>query len=200
MSEEAGLQRAMRCFQAARSDERLCLVNSDDSMIILRRRNMDTERKTRRELLIELSKRFQNSQKRDEIKRIRMDHHVEDLDPVVYPSIALICHVVQTYFGMTRVQFEARRHELKVVRPRHIAIHLAREMTPCSYPRIGREIGGGSGPFNHTTVIHALRKIKSELLIDSGLREQIKQLKLLVEAEFEKEMADKTDSPLEDVA
>lgn len=46
---------------------------------------------------------------------------------------------------------------IRIARPRQIAMYLAREMTRNSLPDIGRRFGGR----DHTTVLHALRRIKA---------------------------------------
>jgi chromosomal replication initiator protein len=64
-----------------------------------------------------------------------------------------------------------------VVRPRQIAMYLAKALTPRSLPEIGRRFGGR----DHTTVLHAVRKIESLSGQDSGLAGEIDLLKRMLQ-------------------
>jgi chromosomal replication initiator protein len=59
------------------------------------------------------------------------------------------------------------------VRPRQIAMYLAKTLTLRSLPEIGRRFGGR----DHTTVLHAVRKIESLIGTDNGLAAEIEVLK-----------------------
>lgn len=71
--------------------------------------------------------------------------------------VKLICQVSDT----TELQIIGPRRVKSIVRPRQLIMYLARKYTHLSYPEIGRLLGGK----DHTTVIHAERKIQE--LIDS---------------------------------
>jgi len=58
------------------------------------------------------------------------------------------------------IQSPSRKH--RIVRPRQIACYLAKSLTKNSYPEIGRRIGGR----DHTTVLHASRKIERLMATD----------------------------------
>jgi chromosomal replication initiator protein len=64
-----------------------------------------------------------------------------------------------------------------VVRPRQIAMYLAKALTLRSLPEIGRRFGGR----DHTTVLHAVRKIETLAGSDSALAEEIELLKRLLQ-------------------
>ena len=76
-------------------------------------------------------------------------------------TIRKIQDAVCTFYGVRRLDMVSQRRTEKVVRPRHIAMYLAREMTVRSFPEIGRAFGGR----DHTTIMHAVDKITS--LIES---------------------------------
>jgi chromosomal replication initiator protein len=59
------------------------------------------------------------------------------------------------------------------VRPRQIAMYLAKTLTLRSLPEIGRRFGGR----DHTTVLHAVRKIENLVSTDTALAEEIELLK-----------------------
>ena len=69
------------------------------------------------------------------------------------------------------------RRTANVVRPRQIAMYLAKMLTPRSLPEIGRRFGGR----DHTTVLHAVRKIEALVDGDKALAEEIELLKRLIQ-------------------
>jgi chromosomal replication initiator protein len=60
-----------------------------------------------------------------------------------------------------------------VVRPRQVAMYLAKTLTLRSLPEIGRRFGGR----DHTTVLHAVRKIEGLVGNDAMLADEIEVLK-----------------------
>lgn len=73
------------------------------------------------------------------------------------PSIAEIQHAVCERFGVRLIEMSSARRARSVVRPRQIAMYLARELTLRSLPTIGRFFGNR----DHTTVMHACRTIEA---------------------------------------
>jgi chromosomal replication initiator protein len=65
------------------------------------------------------------------------------------------------------------RRTANVVRPRQIAMYLAKTLTLRSLPEIGRRFGGR----DHTTVLHAVRKIEGLVGSDTALSDEIELLK-----------------------
>jgi chromosomal replication initiator protein len=65
------------------------------------------------------------------------------------------------------------RRTANVVRPRQVAMYLAKILTLRSLPEIGRRFGGR----DHTTVLHAVRKIEALAANDSALADEIEALK-----------------------
>ena len=68
------------------------------------------------------------------------------------------------------------RRSINIARPRQIAMFLCKGLTSYSYPEIGKAFGGK----DHTTVIHAVKKIDSMLKIDQKLKKQIFELKEII--------------------
>jgi chromosomal replication initiator protein len=64
-----------------------------------------------------------------------------------------------------------------VVRPRQIAMYLAKSLTLRSLPEIGRRFGGR----DHTTVLHAVRKIEGMVVKDQELATEIDHLKRMLQ-------------------
>lgn len=75
-------------------------------------------------------------------------------------DVELIKKVVCEYFNISEDDLVGPRREQRVVRPRQLAMYLCKELIPgASYPEIGAYFGGR----DHTTVIHAYRKVESNL-------------------------------------
>ncbi|MEN0087763.1 MAG: chromosomal replication initiator protein DnaA [Pseudomonadota bacterium] len=67
-----------------------------------------------------------------------------------------IQRVVSKHFGVSRQDLLSNRRTRVIVRPRQIAMFLSKNLTPRSLPEIGRHFGGR----DHTTVLHAVRKVE----------------------------------------
>ncbi len=80
---------------------------------------------------------------------------------------------VASYFDITVEDLHSKRRTKTVVRPRHIAMYLAKTLTTRSLPDIGRRFGGR----DHSTVIHAVNKITDQLPSDAVLAEDIEALR-----------------------
>lgn len=76
-------------------------------------------------------------------------------------------------FGLTKTDLLSQRRTKQIVGPRQIAMYLSKVMTVRSLPDIGRRFGGR----DHTTVLHAVRKIEKELQKDASLQKTIEALK-----------------------
>ena len=76
-------------------------------------------------------------------------------------------------FGLTKTDLLSKRRTKQIVGPRQIAMYLSKTMTVRSLPDIGRRFGGR----DHTTVLHAVRKIEKELQTDTDLQKTIETLK-----------------------
>ena len=69
------------------------------------------------------------------------------------------------------------RSARSVARPRQIAMYLSKQLTTRSLPEIGRKFGGR----DHTTVIHAVRKIEQLREEDPALDEDVDLLRRMLE-------------------
>lgn len=87
-----------------------------------------------------------------------------------------ILKVVAKHYGVTRGDMVSERRHRSIVWPRQIGMWLAKTMTSRSLPEIGRRFGGR----DHTTVLHAIRKIEGELQGNSRLRAELEDLKRLL--------------------
>jgi chromosomal replication initiator protein len=88
-----------------------------------------------------------------------------------------IQRIVARQYNVSRADLLSSRRTANVVRPRQIAMYLAKALTLRSLPEIGRRFGGR----DHTTVLHAVRKIETLASNDSALAEEIELLKRLLQ-------------------
>jgi len=71
------------------------------------------------------------------------------------PLIRDIQKTVCTYYKVTLADMFSRRRTADIVKPRQVAMFLCKELTHHSFPQIARKFGGR----DHTTALHAIRKI-----------------------------------------
>jgi hypothetical protein len=76
---------------------------------------------------------------------------------------------VCTVYGMKKIDMLSKRKTADLVMPRHVAMYLAKEMTECSLPEIGYRFGGR----DHTTILHAHRRIMGLRASDPALNVMI---------------------------
>ena len=84
-----------------------------------------------------------------------------------------IQRVVARQYNVSRSDLLSSRRTANVVRPRQVAMYLAKTLTLRSLPEIGRRFGGR----DHTTVLHAVRKIESLVSKDVALSDEVELLK-----------------------
>ena len=85
--------------------------------------------------------------------------------------------VVATHYNVSKHDLLSARRTRAIVRPRQIAMYLAKTMTPRSFPEIGKRFGGR----DHTTVLHAVRKVEELAAADEVLAQEIELLKRLIQ-------------------
>ncbi|WP_237155251.1 chromosomal replication initiator protein DnaA [Oryzibacter oryziterrae] len=89
-----------------------------------------------------------------------------------------IQRVVSKHFNVSKQDLLSSRRTRTIVWPRQIAMYLAKALTLRSLPEIGRRFGGR----DHTTVLHAVRKVEELLGTDDALMQEIEVLKRMLEA------------------
>lgn len=87
-----------------------------------------------------------------------------------------IQRVVARHYNVSKQDLLSNRRTRSIVRPRQVAMYLAKMMTLRSLPEIGRRFGGR----DHTTVLHAVRKIEEMTGADSKLAQELELLKRLI--------------------
>jgi chromosomal replication initiator protein len=80
--------------------------------------------------------------------------------------------IVAEYYKIKVADLMSKRRSRSIARPRQVAMALAKELTNHSLPEIGDSFGGR----DHTTVLHACRKIKELRETNSDIREDYKNL------------------------
>ena len=88
-----------------------------------------------------------------------------------------IQRIVARHYNVSKTELLSNRRTRTIVKPRQIAMYLAKIMTPRSLPEIGRRFGGR----DHTTVLHAVRKIEGLGQGDKVLADEIDSLKRLLQ-------------------
>ncbi|UOM33439.1 chromosomal replication initiator protein DnaA [Acuticoccus sp. I52.16.1] len=93
------------------------------------------------------------------------------------PKIEDIQRVTSQHFNVSRQDLVSARRTKVIVRPRQIAMYLSKTLTPRSLPEIGRRFGNR----DHTTVLHAVRKVEDLITKDTQMAEDIETLKRLLD-------------------
>ena len=84
---------------------------------------------------------------------------------------------VAAHFNIRMSDMHSARRARSVARPRQVAMYLAKQLTSRSLPEIGRKFGGR----DHTTVMHAVRKVDELRDHDSGFAEDVELLRRMLE-------------------
>lgn len=76
-------------------------------------------------------------------------------------AIQLAC---ASYFNVAPIEMRSVRRARPIVNARQVAMYLAKTLTPFSYPQIGRQFGNR----DHTTVLHAVRRVTAKMQDDAA--------------------------------
>jgi chromosomal replication initiator protein len=111
---------------------------------------------------------------------VRLHDRIPDLATIVAsfredaeagrPTVERIAHRVSGYFGVDPRLLQSRRRSRNALVPRQVAMYLARRLTPLSLEEIGAYFGGR----DHSTVLHACRKV--EQAQDAAMSGAVRQL------------------------
>jgi chromosomal replication initiator protein len=85
---------------------------------------------------------------------------------------------VAEHFNIKVSDMHSARRSRAVARPRQVAMYLAKQLTPRSLPEIGRKFGGR----DHTTVMHAVRKVEELRAADASFAEDVELLRRMLES------------------
>jgi chromosomal replication initiator protein len=85
---------------------------------------------------------------------------------------------VAEHYNIRVADMHSARRARAVARPRQVAMYLAKQLTARSLPEIGRKFGGR----DHTTVMHAVRKVEELCGCDQGFSEDVELLRRMLES------------------
>ena len=116
-------------------------------------------------------------------KEINIDLVQECLSDILRTSerkvtIEEIIRKVAEHYNLRMSDLISARRARVVARPRQIAMFLSKSLTSKSLPEIGRKFGGR----DHTTVIHAVKKIEELKLVDVQVADEVEILRRTLEA------------------
>jgi chromosomal replication initiator protein len=94
----------------------------------------------------------------------RQQHQPSSIDAIKSRTSAIL--------GLDHAELVSARRNRRFVYARQVAMYLCRELTDHSLPAIAQQFGGR----DHTTVLHAHRKIQREILTDSSTRDLVDRL------------------------
>lgn len=117
--------------------------------------------------------------RRSNVITLQPDECLPDLEPVPprphgIPETREIIKLVSRHYNVSRHDVISERRTANVVRPRQVAMYLCKYITLKSLPHIGRQFGGR----DHTTVLHAVRKIEALRRTDAALNSDLLALEL----------------------
>ena len=84
---------------------------------------------------------------------------------------------VAEHFNIRMADMHSPRRARAVARPRQVAMYLCKQLTARSLPEIGRKFGGR----DHTTVMHAVRRVEELSQMDAALAEDVDLLRRMLE-------------------
>ncbi len=84
---------------------------------------------------------------------------------------------VAEHFNIKLAEMSSARRSRQVARPRQIAMYLSKQLTSRSLPEIGRKFGGR----DHTTVMHAVKKVEELKGADQGFAEDVELLRRMLQ-------------------
>ncbi len=92
------------------------------------------------------------------------------------PTIKQILAVTARYFSLTQAALTGHSRRTNLVQARNVVVHLARQLTDLSYAEIGRALGGR----DHTTIMHADRRLADRLATDPATQQAVDELDRIV--------------------
>lgn len=97
----------------------------------------------------------------------------------VHISVDTIIQTVARHFGVTYADILSAKRTMNIANARQVAMYLTRELTDLSLPAIGEMFGGR----NHSTVLHAVNKVKVEENDDISFKKELSNITNLIKDE-----------------
>ena len=89
------------------------------------------------------------------------------------PDLAKVQETVATHYRIPLAAMYGPRRTEQLAFARHVAMHLSRELTRHSLEVIGQQFGGR----DHGTVMHAMKRVATELEVNPRFRRELAQLR-----------------------
>lgn len=103
-----------------------------------------------------------------------LSHVLDGFAPFL--TIESIQQMVAKHFSLQMSDLKSPRRQKNLAVPRHIAMYLCKKHVKASYPEIGNKFGGK----DHTTVLHAFKKISQAVQSDPSIRDNIFNLEKII--------------------
>ncbi len=87
-----------------------------------------------------------------------------------------VVKIVADFYNVEERNIYEKTRRKEIIKPRQLTMYILREDLHISYPSIGQKLGGR----DHTTVIHSCEKIKEHLEVDTGLAQEIEQIRSMI--------------------
>ena len=102
-----------------------------------------------------------------------------DIDSIEVTQILVkdIQIAVAAHFNVTCIDLISERRTANLVRPRQLAMYLAKKLTTRSTPQIGRQFGDR----DHSTVLHAIRKVDERIKSDPEFASEVQLIRTRLE-------------------
>lgn len=110
--------------------------------------------------------------RRDPLDVAAVAEHFREDACAARPTIERIARRVGGYFQLDPLQLQSRCRQRQAMLPRQLGMYLARQLTENSLTEIGAYFGGR----DHSTVLHACRKVEQVLARDTALSGAVRQL------------------------
>jgi len=91
-------------------------------------------------------------------------------------SVEMVQKEVASFFNIAVQDLKTKKRHKSIIVPRQIAMYLARKLTTHSLP----EIGGAFGGKDHTTILHAFKKIENDLATNAETKKIVERLSLVL--------------------
>ena len=92
---------------------------------------------------------------------------IESVKKIITPE--LVINVVAEHFNLTSSMIFSQNRSKEVAYPRQICMYLCKQLTPSSLGDIGKILGNR----DHTTILHGYKKISTDILNDTGVKDTI---------------------------
>jgi chromosomal replication initiator protein len=91
-------------------------------------------------------------------------------------SVKHVIGKIAEFYNIDEANMYAKTRRREIVKPRQIIMYILREDFHLSYPAIGSVFGGR----DHTTVIHACEKVRTDIAADEELRGQVEEIRSML--------------------